>query len=207
MDSLTLTDRSGPLVADTSVVINLITTGCAPAIVRALPNRVVVVDVVRAELETAKRRGLQHLSRLSELVATGVIEIVRLDDAAMQYFEDVVIGPAALTLDDGEAATIAYAIEQDGTALIDERKATRICAARFPGLSVGCTVDILIHPGVQYDLGAKALGDAIFNALRDGRMRVFPDHLEWVIGLIGHERAALCQSLPRSLRLSPQTAP
>ena len=131
MGSLALTDLSGPLVADTSVVINLITTGCAPAIVRALPNRVVVVDVVRAELETAKRRGLQHLSRLSELVATGVIEIVMLDDAAMQYFEDLVIGPAGLTLDDGEAATIAYAMEQAGTALIDERKATRICAARF----------------------------------------------------------------------------
>jgi hypothetical protein len=48
------------------------------------------------------------------------------------------------------------------------------------------------------------LGDAVFNALHDGRMRVLPHHLERVVGLIGHERAALCQSLPRSVRLSPQ---
>jgi predicted nucleic acid-binding protein len=195
-------------VADTSAVINLNATGWAPVIVRALPNRLVVVnDVVLSELETGRHRGRQDSDRLNELVATGLMEIVKLSDAATQYFEELVIGPAAVTLDDGEAATIAYAVEQAGTALIDERKATRICADRFPGLCVGCTVDILIHPEVQRHLGAKALGDAVFNAIHDGRMRVFPHHLERVVGLIGHERAALCQSLPRSVRLSPQKSP
>jgi predicted nucleic acid-binding protein len=139
---------------------------------------------------------------LNELAAAGLVEIVSLNDTAMQYFEELVVGPAALTLDDGEAATIAYAVEQTGTPLVDERKATRICADRFPKLHVVCTVDILLHPAVQHGLGAETLANAVFNALHDGRMRVLSHHLERVVHLIGVERAAQCQSLPRSARLA-----
>jgi len=208
MGSLTfLTDISAPLVADTSVVINLIATGCAPAIVRALPSRLVVVDVVPAELDTGRRHGRHNFDCLNELVDVGLVEIVSLGDVATQYFTELVIGPAAATLDDGEAATIAYAVEKAGTALIDERKATRICADRFPVLRIGCTVDILVHPEVQFHLGIERLAEAVFSALQNGRMRVFPRHLERIVGLIGYERAARCQSLPRSVRLSPLQCP
>lgn len=208
MGALTfLTDISAPLVADTSVVINLIATGCAPAIIRALPSRIVVVDVVPGELDTGRRRGRHDSDRLNELVDVGLVEIVRLGDVATQHFTELVIGPAAATLDDGEAATIACAVERAGTALIDERKATRICADRFPGLCVGCTVDLLIHPEVQRHLDAETLSGAVFNALQNGRMRVFPHHLERVVQLIGHERAAQCHSLPKTVRLSPQRSP
>ena len=73
MGSLTfLTDISAPLVADTSVVINLIATGCAPAIVRALPSRLVVVDVVPAELDTGRRHGRHNFDCLNELVDVGL---------------------------------------------------------------------------------------------------------------------------------------
>ena len=202
-----LTDLSVPIVADTSAVINLIATGCAPSIVRALPRRLVVVDIVHAELEAGRQRGRKDSDRLNELVVDGFVEIVELGDAATQYFEGLVVGSAAMTLDDGEAATIAYAVDKRGTALIDERKATRICADRFPGLCVCCTADILLHPEVQRDLGAEVLAGAVFNALHDGRMGVFLHHLERVIELIGGERAALCRSLPRSVRLSTYISP
>lgn len=207
MEALTfLTDLSAPLVADTSVVINLIATGCAPAIVRALPGRLVVVDIVPAELDTGRQRGRHNADRLNELVDAKLVEIVSLGDVATQHFSELVIGAAATTLDDGEAATIAYAVEQAGTAFIDERKATRICADRYPELRVGCTVDILVHPDVQRHLGIEALAGAMFSALQGGRMRVLPHHLEQVIGLIGSERAALCESLPRSIRVSVQNS-
>jgi len=200
------TDPSTPVVADASAVINLIATGCAPTIISALPNQLVVADVIPAELESGRRRGRKDSDELSKLVAGGFVEIVHLGNAAVKYFEELVIGPAAATLDDGEAATIAYALENAGAVLIDERKATRMCAEHFPELCVVCTVDILIHPEVQSRLGTETLADAVFNALRDGRMRVFPHHLERVLKLIGHQRAALCQSLPRSARLSAPTS-
>ena len=105
-----------------------------------------------------------------------------------------------MTLDDGEAATIAYAVGRGAIAVIDERKATRIGAELFPALRIACTVDMLAHPQVQDDLGKEMLADAVFRALRDGRMRVFPHHIEWVVGLIGPEKVAACRSLPGSAR-------
>jgi predicted nucleic acid-binding protein len=190
------------IVADASAVINLNATGCATEIITALPNRVAVVDLVTTELEQGRRRDRQDADLLNELVAVGLIEIVRLGEPAVPHFEELVIGPAARTLDDGEAATIAYAIAHDAIPLVDERKANRICAERFPELRVGCTVDIFTHPEMLQSLGREALADAVFNALNHGRMRVFPHHIEWVIGLIGTERAALCTSLPGSVRLT-----
>jgi hypothetical protein len=37
-------------------------------------------------------------------------------------------------------------------------------------------------------------------------MRVLPEHVDWVIGLIGAERAHLCTSLPGPVRVSQRAA-
>jgi predicted nucleic acid-binding protein len=188
------------VVGDASVIISLNATGCAADILRALPNRLAVVDVVPAELETGRPRGRQDADRLYELVRAGLVDIVSLGNEAEQHFEGLVVGSAAETLDDGEAATIAYALARGALALVDERKANRICAGRFPDLRVGCTTDVLSHPKVCEKLGQTALAGAVFNALYLGRMRMLPHHAEWSIELIGIERAALCVSLPKSAR-------
>jgi predicted nucleic acid-binding protein len=194
------TDPAALIAADTSTVINLNATACASDIVRALPNRMVVVDVVPGELDEGRRRGRQDADLLDKLVAAGLVEVVKLDEICASHFEKLVVGPAAMTLDDGEAATIAFAVGHKGIAVIDERKATRIAAESFAKLRIGCTVDILAHPKVQQALGKKQLADAVFNALYHGRMRVFPQHVKWVVGLIGTDRAAECSSLPTSIR-------
>jgi len=192
---------SSPLVADTSAAINLIATGSAPDILRALPVKLVAVDTVPGELELGRVRGRADADRFQELVAAGFLEVVQLGDTGAQYFERLVVGVAAETLDDGEAATIAYALEQNGTALIDERKATRLCGSRFPGLRLCSTVDILLHLEVIRQLGAETLAGAVFNALIHARMGVTPEHLEDIVRLIGTERAATCPRLPRAARM------
>jgi hypothetical protein len=63
-------------------------------------------------------------------------------------------------------------------------------------------VDIFAHPNVKDALGNERLASAVFNALYEGRMRVLPRHVEWVIDLIGAERAGSCASLPNSVRRS-----
>ncbi len=204
MGSLTcLTDPAALLVADASAIINLNASGCAEKIVKALPNRVAVVDIVPEELESGRSRGRRDADLLNELIAAGLVDMVKLDDEGERHFEQLVVGPAAMTLDDGEAATIAYAVAHWAIAIVDERKATRICGKRFPSLRVGCTVNIFEHQEVQRSLGNALLADAVFNALYHGRMRVFPHHVEWVVNLIGTDRAALCTSLPNSVRASP----
>ena len=195
-----LNDLTLPVVADTSVIINLNASGCAEAILDALPNRFLVVLEVRLELEEDQRTGRNDATALNALVASGQVEIAQLGDSDIQHFSDLVTGPAAQTLDDGEAATIAYALEHGAVALIDERKANRICTERFPALVTGSTVDLLAQGNVQAALGHDRLAEAVFHALRHGRMRVLPHHVPWVVDLIGQTRAARCPSLPRSVR-------
>jgi predicted nucleic acid-binding protein len=201
-----LTDPAALIAADTSAVINLNATGCAAEILRAIPNKLMVVDVVRRELEEGRLRGRRDADLLEELVAAGLAQIGELGEVAAVHFEKLVVGPAAMTLDDGEAATIAFAVARGAVAVVDERKATRLCAQTFPELSVGCTVDILRHPQVLNGLGKDLLADAVFRALQDGRMRVFSHHIEWVVGMIGPERAAVCSSLPNAVRVLQEKA-
>lgn len=195
-----LDDASALLVADTGVAINLNASGSAAEILYALPYKIAIVDVIQKELKTGRERGRRDAEFTSSLVAANHLELVSLGDDGWTHFERLVAGAAAETLDDGEAATIAYAIEHNGVAVIDEDKATKICAFRHPSLLIASSLDLFGHPMVCEALGPKRLAEAVFLALRDARMRVRPRHHEWVLDLIGVERAALCPSLPRFLR-------
>ena len=195
-----LDGRTGSVFADTSVVINLHATGRAEAILCALPNRTVVVKEVVRELEEGRRTGRTDAGALADWIADGLVETARLGAAGMRHFAALVGGRAAETLDDGEAATVAGALEREAVALIDDRKAIRICGDRFPNLPTACTVDVLAQRGVQAACGRDGLAEAIFGALYRGRMRV-PEHYgPWVVEVIGRERAAVCRSLPKRFR-------
>jgi predicted nucleic acid-binding protein len=200
MESQTSLIRPETITADASTVINLNATGRARDIVQALGCRLVVVDIVQAELDAGRRSGRRDADLLNGLLADRLFELVQLDANAMEHFEALVVGPAIATLDDGEAATIAYSISTGATAAIDERKATAICSQRYPALSLCSTVDILARPDVQKSLGKDELSAAVFRALIHGRMRVFPHNVQWVVDLIGPEQAATCTSLPKVAR-------
>lgn len=194
------------LVVDTSIVINLNATGCAKQILDALPQRVVVVDVVVGELESGKSKGRGDAAMLADLAETGVVTVASLGESALSQFESLVVGASAETLDDGEAATIAYAIETNSCVIIDERKAMRICSSRFPHIQLGCTLDLLSHQAVQRALGQLRLADALHKALLSARMRVLPHYMNWVVNLIGNERAAACRCLPETVRQAARNA-
>ena len=195
-----LTDSASLVVTDASAIINLNATGRAHQILTAIPNRIAVVDVIPAELDLGRSRGRSDADQLAELVSHKVIEVVTLDDESDAHFENLVVGSAAETLDDGEAATIAYAVAHDGIAIVDERKANRICAERFARLRRGCTLDLLAHPRVTAALSEEDLADAVFRALVQARMRVIPAYIDWVVRLIGTDRVNLCHSLPAAVR-------
>lgn len=194
-----LTDPLPVCVADASAVISLLATGVAEQLLRAFPERLRVVGVVSAELDDGKGRW-PSAKQLAALAASAHLELVELDDRALECFESLVIGPAIDTLDDGEAATIAYAVAIGTAALIDEKKGRRICGSRFPQLRLHTTVDLLTSVPVGQVLGEAAIADAIFNALTVGRMRVPANDYERVVAIIGQERARLCPSLPDHVR-------
>lgn len=198
-----LSNQAAPIVGDTSTIINLNATGCASAILRAVQNRLIITDVVLDELGEDVQSGRNDAQLASKLIEQGLITVFEIASLTGNDFEHLVAGGSAATLDDGEAATIAYASEKGFAALIDETKATRICKAQYPSLLVGSTVDLLALESVEAQLGRSSLADAAYQALTGARMRVLSQHLDWIVRLIGPERAAQCLSLPRRVR-SPE---
>lgn len=195
-----LDNSSLPFILDTSVCINVNATGCAEDILRSLPHELLIVDVVAEELSNGIIKGRCDANQTQDLVKAGLIEVVRLGDVGFQHFEQLVSGFAEESIDDGEAATIAYALEAGGVALIDDRKARKICVDRFENLRFATSVDIFAYSGVQTFLGRDELSEAVFNALQIARMSVPEHHLDWIIDLIGRGRAACCSSLKKSTR-------
>ena len=190
-----------PVVTDASVIINLNATRTAAAIIGALPNRFLVTNTVRRELLTGGSRGHGSWEGLAAPIHDGSIELVDLEPGDGPVYRSLVEGGFKETLDDGEAATIAYAVGRGAIALIDERKARRICADRFPTLRFASSVDVLCHGLVTTALGETGQRDAILRALRDARMQVVPrGRLREVVERIGADRAARCPSLPRWAR-------
>ena len=193
-------DPGVPVVTDAGVIINLNATASAAAIISAFPNPFLVTANVRRELAMGEPRGHRCGERLEALISQGLLESAELGPGDDPVCRSLIEGGFEGTLDDGEAATIAFAAGRDGLALIDERKARRICAARFPELLFASTVEVLLHPLVAKRLGESGQGDAIFLALRDARMQVPRRGLREVVDRIGADRAAECPSLPRSVR-------
>ena len=188
------------LVADASVIINLLETQYSKTILDALPNQIVISVEVGLEIRRGQFRRSNNVRILEDLITTHRIQVVEMGDSGAQHFENLVGGTANESLDDGESATIAIALEQNAMPLIDERKANNICKEKFPKLVIGCSVDIFAHKEIEFRLGREKLAEAVFNALYYGRMRVMSNYLTWVVDLIGPERAEKCCSLPKSIR-------
>lgn len=195
-----LTDPNQILVADASVLINLNATGYASQIVPSVPGSFVVTESAFAELKLGAAKGHDDEKLVRGLFDSGMARLVDLSYAGNNLYRSLIDGAAQQTLDDGEAATIAYAQESSGVALIDERKARSLCVARLPALAIASTVDLLTHPAVRHTLGRQSQIQAITNALRRARMRVPPHQMDLVIDLIGPDEAANCNSLPRRRR-------
>lgn len=187
------------LVVDTSVIINLNATGRASDVVRAFGVKLRASTVVRDELVADRFSGRDDAQLAAALVDERLLEFVEFDDQAEDIFASLISGSAADTLDDGEAATLAVGAVSGHTVVIDERKAQRIAADRFAVMQVLATADIFCSERVVAALGAKQVGDLIFNSLAGARMFVPERHHASVVDLLG-ARAAECHSLPAVLR-------
>lgn len=192
------------LVADASAVINLNATMRIREIIGVLPHKIVVTENACAELDRGTSNGHDDASRLKSLIADGLIDRMAIGEAGIGTYESLIDGTTLRTLDDGEAATIACAVEFSGIALLDERKARGLCRSSFPSLEVVSTAELIAHDEITKALGAEMQRDALFSALKNARMRVPPEHLERVKSIIGILAAASCHSLPKASRGSVQ---
>lgn len=186
-------------VVDASVIINLNATGCAEEIIRAYGISFTASEVVGRELLQDRLNGRNDAALSRRLIDSGLLDFIPLHGEAELYFEQLVSGSARETLDDGEAATLALAVATSRQAILDEKKAIRISTVRYPSIQVVSTSDILASTNVKDALGMDRVGEALFRALQDARMRVQERHYQWVIELLG-DRVQQCRSLPAFVR-------
>ncbi|MEY9154913.1 hypothetical protein [Bradyrhizobium japonicum] len=192
--SSSLIDIADPLVLDTSVLINLHACQCGQRILTAIPNDILVPEIVAGELEHETSRSNGDYSFLHALVADGIVTVANLTDAEYEIFYELT--STSPSLDDGEAATIAIAAVRHLLPVIDERKgrarAGILMKARVPGWSF----ELFRHPAAIAILGDQPAAEALYLALRDGRMRIPSESAEGVIALLGMERSRDCTCLP-----------
>ncbi|SPJ22795.1 hypothetical protein [Palleronia abyssalis] len=192
-------DSAGrPLVADASVLINLDASGFAETIITASCGVLHATRNAVDEVMEGERRGYGNAGGMRMLTERGLLRVVDIGDREEPVYRALVEGSAARTLDDGEAATIAYAVENRAVALIDEKKAQRICEEQYSGTPVVTTTDMMLHASVKAALGDQHV-TALHAALIKARMHVPPHYVETMVELLGNRRSLECPSLPRRI--------
>ena len=187
-------DIADPLILDTSVLINLHACKYGERILTSIPNDVVVSAIVAGELEheTSRQNGEHRFLR--DLVTGGIVTLASMTDAEYEIFHE--LASTSPSLDDGEAATIAIAAARHFLPVIDERRgrsrASMLMTTRTPAWSL----DLFRHPTVIAVIGDQPALEALYLALRDGRMRIPAESGDDVIALIGMERSRDCSCLP-----------
>lgn len=186
-----------PLVLDASAIINLLGTGSAAEIISLLRTEIFAERIAFEEVLRHPIPGADHAAELEDLAASGLLLVQDMDDAGREIFRDLAFSDLTSGLDDGEAATIAFALTHSISAVpvIDERKAASLFLRRWGSRVTISTITLLSDERVTKHLSRARLADAVYSALIHARMRVPRDARTWVDGLLGPDRAAQCSSL------------
>lgn len=192
--SSSLADDLTPLVLDTSVLINLHACTYGRKILSAIPNDIFVASLVTRELDHETSHSNGDTSFMRELISQRIVTTMQLDKNSYQVYETLTQNPHSL--DDGEAATISIASSLGFIPVIDERKGRTQAKGLMNNKASAWSLDLFTHPNVQEGLPNKGYIEAIFLALREGRMRIDEEHCDAVVRLISIERALHCTSLP-----------
>jgi len=194
-----LADRDRVLVLDASTTLNLLGTGCAAPVLRLIGRDVVMADMAAEEVRRDPLTGAPGQPAVAALEAAGLLRRVSLSNAGYTTYLALVGATEPMdSLDDGEAVTVAHALDINATVLVDERKATRIARALMPSRLALCTLDLLSCPAVTAGLGDARVADMVSSALMCARMRVPEPFRSWVIETVGLERLRKCTSVSRS---------
>ena len=191
-----------PLAADASVAINLLGTGICELLIRNLARPIIMAEEALAEVYRHPFPGADLLAEMGRLRDGGFIREQTLGTGGRAIFRELIADDLKGGLDDGEAATIALAIEHsiDTVAVVDERKACRIFAERWGERTITNTVTLLAQPETQGKLKPDEFAQACQCALKHARMRVPAEAMDWMIGVIGLERARSIGALASALR-------
>lgn len=164
--------KPSPLVLDTSVWINLLATGRADAIVESLASPIYVPEQVLGELKLDPATRRPFVTDSHPVLAISRTSLVTLSGAELDTFMDLVGAEAPDRLGDGEAASIAVALNRNYRLGVDERKANRILRERFNSIRTFRSTDIINHSSLCSVLGRDIAVECYDLAVKYGRMHI-----------------------------------
>jgi predicted nucleic acid-binding protein len=161
---------------------NLLATGCAGDILRALNIEAYVPPTVAAEaiyLESDEVGGPREQIDLAELEQRGVLSRTALSDQELDLVVDL-----ARTVDDGEAQVIAIALTRKIVVATDDRKARQVAVQR--GASLTATAELLHRWYETAAVGDMRVSEILRRVTRRSRYRPRPDDslFAWWMNLI-----------------------
>jgi len=189
-----LADNLKPQILDTSVLINLNASTVGDRILRDIPNEFLVSRIVAQELEHETSRQNGDCVFLENLIADKTVMLTSMTDEEFSLFAKLTSGPSSL--DDGEASTIAISTTRNISCVIDEKRGRSQATGLMNGQAPSWSLELFRHEAVVGSLSSASAANALYLALRDGRMRISKDHCDYVVDLIGVQRALDCTSLP-----------
>jgi predicted nucleic acid-binding protein len=196
-----LDDSHSRLVIDASGVINLLGTGSIDDVLATLGRE------VHVERRAYNEIIMDPFTRkpAADTLAAMARDRIRVSDLPIGRIAEFVAFASAGTdngLDDGEAATVVLALHLNAVAVLDEERATRAAAQRYPHVTVLSSLDLLWAPPLLKRLGGARVSDLIFAACKHARMRIPASRSEWVVSLLG-SRAQECSSIRKYYRKLP----
>ena len=189
-----LTSAKTHLILDTSVLINLNASQHGESIVAAIPYDILVPRIVLEELTRPTEKSGGGEGFANTLFSKGLAQAVPLSDNESIIYERLTAGE--ISLGDGEAASIAMAAVRGFCVAIDDGKARDHATSLFETIDLCWSIDLMLHPEVVSVIACEIICEALFLALRDGRMRIHESHCETVVNIIGRDHARQCPSLP-----------
>jgi predicted nucleic acid-binding protein len=185
------------LVIDTSVLINLIASEDITKILTGLSSEILITEPVWRELKKHPKDNSDCGLLLNSLVEQNLLKPVKNLANTLELYLDL-----ATELGDGEASVIAYTVTQNHcAAVIDEKKARRICWERFSLSPIFCTIDLFQDYFFTMNPNEQEFKQLLFNAIKIGRMRILKtEHEIWVKKILDVDLIQQCSSLKRRSR-------
>lgn len=144
MTLLSDNDLAGPLVLDTSALINLLGTEVPERILISLGTPCLIEDRVLGELTRHPVPGRCHIATIEQLCAIGLLSRHRMSDDEYEVYLELSARSGKVGLGVGESAAIAVGSRRRLTIVLDDRKARHVCNSRFMQSQVRSSLVLLL---------------------------------------------------------------
>jgi predicted nucleic acid-binding protein len=181
-------------VLDASVIINLLGCGHASDILAAIRSPFLVEERTLMEIQRHPISGRSHIDELAALKAAGLLQLHRMSDEAYALYLDLIDDSSPACLGDGESAAIATAATLGYRVALDDRKARKILAKRFPQITPVTTVGLFFAASMQNSYIETTMPKIIESAVRHSRMAILKEERHLIERFIVSEPSILSMS-------------